>query len=186
MFDNQMTMLRTTKYFRRIATRGMLALAFVGQVFVVSCSRLGNEGINDGSLGTRIKIVSGNEQLAPPSQIFADALIVRVFDPITDKPIPNVKVFYKDVTPTDTGAKILSEFALTNEDGLASVRAKSPTLYATAFKVEASVEGTNISTKFDLGTESVGACTSFTARTSVNPEPSATEIPVVAGERFGL
>jgi adhesin/invasin len=159
-----------------------------GALTLVSCNRDGNKGITDGSLGTKIEIVSGNSQLALPAVIYNEALTVKVSDSVEGKPIPNVKVYFKNLTASSNGGQVLGDFVLTDDSGLASIRAKAPSNFNQSFRVEASVEGTRtVKTIFDLGTETVGECVLFTGRTSVNPDPDATvEVPVTAGVKFGF
>jgi hypothetical protein len=178
--------LRSTFY--RARRFALVGFTLSGALTLVSCNRAGNTGITDGSLGTKIEIVSGNSQLAIPSVIYNEALTVKVSDAVEGKPIPNVKVLFKNLSTSSNGGQVLGDYVLTDESGFASIRAKAPSNFNQSFQVEASVEGTRtVKTVFDLGTESVGECVLFTGRTSVNLDPDATvEVPVTAGVKFGF
>ncbi|MCC7404247.1 MAG: hypothetical protein IT288_07610, partial [Bdellovibrionales bacterium] len=124
---------------------GVLAL-------VLGCGVRGSEKNPDGTpkgLGVRLVIVSGNDQKAKRSTLFAQPLVVQVLSP-ANTPVPEMTVDFRQVTDTD--AQFLVGTMETPKTGIASTSVISPSEYDLDVVIEARVRNTDEVVLFNLST----------------------------------
>ena len=147
----------------------------------------GNAELEAGNVGVRMSIVAGNNQATAPNNIHKAPLIVRVSDPNTDSPAAAMTVDWSiesvslEIASDTKAAPPLALIASSDssDEGFAATQIKAPSKYGQAYKVRATLRGTETSVTFDLSTQTTGLGTQLAATTT----GAGIE---VAGKAFGF
>src|SRR3954471_23893276 len=80
------------------AARAMIVCAFVASL-ASACKHEGNAQIDNGTLGLALTSISGNNQGARPSYVYANPLTLQTLDSAAQVPMPYVQVDFSVLTP---------------------------------------------------------------------------------------